>query len=249
MLLRRRIVFGLAGIGFGALLLLLAGLGLNFLGATNNTASDDPLVWESDIRAFEVSAERFPPVQDAVLFLGSSSIRLWDSLSADMHPIPVIRRGFGGAKLDDLVYYAERLLNVPPPLAIVIFAGTNDITPIAAKKPGEVLRKYQQLVGRVRELLPAVPIYYIAITPSPRRWQVWPIAQQANRLIQDYIESSKNLYFIDTGPALLNQQDLPNKNNYRRDGLHLSVRGYKIWRDMIYSRLLMDFPCYQTARK
>ena len=92
-----------------------------------------------------------------------------------MRPIRVIQHGFGGAKLNDLVHYATRLVNAYRPRAVVVFAGTNDIDPRAQKPPAVLLESYQAFVRKVHAQMPHVPIYYIGITPSPMRWSVCPI--------------------------------------------------------------------------
>ena len=171
--------------------------------------------------------------------MGSSSIRLWDSLAQDMAPIPTVNRGFGGAKLADAVHYADRLLAVDAPAAIVLFIGTNDIQPGASKAPETLLASYQALIGKIRALHPFTPIYNIAITPSILRAEVWPEAQATNQLISDYSATQRNLYVIDTGDSLM-RDGAPFKANYRLDGLHLSEAGYRIWTDIIRSRLLKD---------
>jgi hypothetical protein len=67
--------------------------------------------WEKDIEKFEQldKSEKYP--DDAILFAGSSSIRLWASLEEDMSPYHVIQRGYGGAKLSDFAVYAQRIFN------------------------------------------------------------------------------------------------------------------------------------------
>ena len=184
--------------------------------------SEDPLVWEEDIRALETATRGSFPPGEAVVFVGSSSIRFRDSLHADMAPIPVIQHGFGGAKLNDLVYYADRLVSAYRPRSVVVFAGTNDITPSAAKTPEILLASYREFVGKVRQQQPDLPIYYISITPSPRRWEVWPIAQATNGLIVDFCATDDELHFIDTGPALLDSAGEPDPPNSVFDKLHLS---------------------------
>jgi lysophospholipase L1-like esterase len=202
--------------------------------------SDDPLVWEEDIRALETAtAGRYAPGQ-AVVFIGSSSIRLWDTLEEDMAPIPVLQHGFGGAKLNDVVHYADRLVSAYRPLAVVVFAGTNDIDPSVSKTPETLLASYQAFVDRVRSVQPDLPIFYIAITPSPRRWSVWPIAQATNRLIGQWSEADPNLHVIETSAALMDAAGAPDPDNYVFDGLHLSDRGYAAWTLIIRERLL-DF--------
>lgn len=201
--------------------------------------SEDPLVYEEDIAALEASTAARAG-EAGIVFVGSSSIRLWSTLERDMAPLPAIRHGFGGAKLADIEFYAERLVNRYRPRAVVVFAGTNDIHPGAAKSPPSLLAVYQRFVARVRADLPDVPIYFIGITPSPMRWEVWPVAQEANRLVRAYSEGLPTLHFIDTSQQLLGLDGEPDRANYRFDGLHLSARGYAIWTEIIKARLLSD---------
>ncbi len=49
--------------------------------------SEDPLVWNEEIEAFASAA---PGPSNALLFVGSSSIRRWVDLAKHMTPIPVI---------------------------------------------------------------------------------------------------------------------------------------------------------------
>ena len=203
-----------------------------------NAQSEDPLVWEDAILALEAKSDGLQNAGQRVVFVGSSSIRLWDGLAEDMYPIEVLQHGFGGAKLNDVVYYAERLVNVYQPRAVVVFAGTNDIDPSSKKPAEQLLASYKAFVATVRADQPGIPIYYIGITPSPRRWTVWPAAQATNTLIQQWSATDPNLHFIDTSASLMGSNGEPDPDNYRFDGLHLSDQGYAIWRKIIRQRLL-----------
>jgi hypothetical protein len=83
--------------------------------------------WETDIRSFEHqdSITRYP--DDAILFMGSSSIRLWSTLQEDMKPYHTIQRGFGGSKISDVAWYTPRIVYPHKVQAVVIFVA-NDIT-------------------------------------------------------------------------------------------------------------------------
>jgi lysophospholipase L1-like esterase len=152
----------------------------------------------------------------------------------------VIQHGFGGAKLGDIVHYAEPLVTDYAPRAVVVFAGSNDLRPGATRPPSALLHLYELFVERVRAELPNVPIYYIGITPSPRRWEIWDVAQETNAKIRAWTEQDPFLFYIETGPALMGEDGAPDADNYRLDGLHLSGRGYEIWTDIIRPRLLED---------
>lgn len=212
----------------------------NIYASLKRVASEDPLVWEDAIAALEASTKGSQPPGEAVIFVGSSSIRFWITLHEDMAPLPVIQHGFGGAKLNDVVHYADRLIVNYQPRAVVVFAGTNDIDPRASKTPEALLASYKSLIHRITESDRQLPVYFIGITPSVLRWEVWPIAQEANRLIRAWIDTQDNLHFIDTGEALLGKNGAPNAENYVFDGLHLSEKGYAIWASIIRARLVND---------
>ena len=56
-----------------------------------------------EIEAFEASDRTNRPAPGGLLFVGSSSIRLWKTLAQDFPEHPVINRGFGGSQIIDSV--------------------------------------------------------------------------------------------------------------------------------------------------
>lgn len=198
--------------------------------------------WETEIEKFEKldKAETYP--ENAILFAGSSSIRLWEGLAADMEPYPVIQRGYGGAKLSDLDVYADRIVRPHPCSAIVIFVA-NDISQTDNdKSPEEVASLYSYLIKTIRKSHPVTPIFWIAVTPTPSRWKVWPEIKKANSLIEKKCDPDKNTYFIKTDFAFLNEEGLPVAKYFRNDNLHLSEDGYKVWKEIIKSELNKVLP-------
>lgn len=198
--------------------------------------SEDPTVWSEEIAAF---ASEAPGPRNALLFVGSSSIRRWFDLAEHMAPIPVINRGFGGSKIGDVIYYSETLFQADAPLAIVIFVGTNDITPGSSKPVSVVVEAFEEMMDGVRQLQPDTPVYFVAITPSPLRWEVWSEAQAVNHAISELTNGLANTHVIDTGKQLMSA-GAPDNNNYVFDRLHLSEQGYAIWAEIIRSRIFSD---------
>lgn len=191
------------------------------------------LSWENDIHKFEQldKSEKYP--DDAILFAGSSSIRLWETLGRDMSPYNVIQRGFGGSKLSDLAVYADRIFTPHPSKAIVIFVA-NDITGSEKDKtPKEVALLFGNVLKTIRESHPVTPVFWIEITPTQSRWKVWPVIQQGNALIKDLCAKSKNTYFISTSSAFLDDKGLPKPELFREDKLHLTPQGYAVWTEII----------------
>ncbi len=197
----------------------------------------DVLAWEDDIRIFEHldSTETYPG--NAILFAGSSSIRLWATLAQDMAPYPVIQRGYGGAKLGDLAVYARRIFYTHRCRAIVLFIA-NDITGnVDDKSPREVDRLFHVVLNTIREKFPDTPVFWVAITPTALRWEVWPHIDKANRLIEESCLKNDNTYFIRTDFAFLNGSSLPREDLFLPDRLHLNAKGYEVWTEIIKKEL------------
>jgi lysophospholipase L1-like esterase len=182
--------------------------------------------WEPAIRAFEAADRKSPPPSGAVLFVGSSSIRLWKTLPADFPQYRVIDRGFGGSQIADCTAFADRIVIPYQPAAIILHAGSNDLA--AGKSPERVFADYKAFIAKVRGALPETPIAFLAINPTPARWSQAAKQQEANRLIRDYVAGKKGLAFIDLWDALLGPDGRPRDDLHIRDHLHPNAAGYKI---------------------
>jgi lysophospholipase L1-like esterase len=194
-------------------------------------------VWGKDIRRFEHldSVETYPP--NAVLFAGSSSMRLWATLAEDMAPYAIIQRGYGGARLSDFSFFAGRIIYPHPCAAIVLFIA-NDITGSEGDKtPEEVRDLFLNVLNTIREKFPETPVFWIAITPTGSRWKAWSQVEKANNLIQKACNKQENTYFISTKDYFLNSSGLPKDELFREDRLHLNEEGYKVWTGIIKKEL------------
>ena len=200
-----------------------------------------PERWEDDIAAFEVEDQLTPPAEGSIVFVGSSSIRLWSTLAEDMDPMPVIQRGFGGSKLFDAIYYVDRIITPYKPKMLVVFSGTNDIAGNNPKQAEEVTALYEQFVDRVHSNLSDLPIYFIAISPTRSRWEHKEIVFETNRLVAEMASTDDRLFFIDTASALLDESGEPNDALFQGDQLHLNEEGYAVWTSIIKPVLLGDW--------
>lgn len=204
-------------------------------------ASEDPLVWESDIVDLEERAAEAPP--GAVLFVGSSSIRLWEDLASDMAPLSVIRMGFGGGKIGDLQHYLDRLVLAHEPRAVVIYIGGNDLTGFLwsrSKAPAEVLATYDAIVERIRGALPEAPIYYVAIKPTTTGSASSEKAAAVNEGVAARAAADPLLRFIDGNPAVTLPDGTADHAMLMWDGIHLNRAGYVAWAAPIRERLSQD---------
>lgn len=205
-----------------------------------SSMSDKPDAWEWSISRFEAQDRVSPPVKDAIVFTGSSSITFWKTLEQDMTPLPVINRGFGGSKIHQVAHYVDRIVVPYRPRAVVLFAGTNDITGSKPRTAQQVFEGYLAFVQAVHAALPETPIYYVSITPTPSRWKHWPVVRQANRLIEAHTKTNPRLHFIDMTDAILGSDGKPNRALFRIDRLHPNRAGYAKWTATIKPVLLAD---------
>ncbi|HEY3853646.1 MAG TPA: SGNH/GDSL hydrolase family protein [Verrucomicrobiae bacterium] len=208
---------------------LFVALGLFVMLQTGRAA--DPMRFESEITAFEKSDKTNPPPQNAILFVGSSSIVKWKTLAQDFPTHQVINRGFGGSHLSDSVYFFNRIVAPYHPKTIVLFAGTNDID--ARKTPEEVFEDFKAFTAKVHAELPEARLNYISITTSPSRFKEFDKVKKANALIREFISHDDRLTFIDVVPAMLDSDGHPNADIYVGDKLHMNGKGYAIWTSIV----------------
>jgi lysophospholipase L1-like esterase len=214
--------------------------GFGIVRMISSSLSDKADAWDWSIAEFEAQDRLHPPPSDAIVFTGSSSITFWKSLKQDMSPLPVINRGFGGSKIHQVAHYADRIVIPYRPRAVVLFAGTNDIAGSKPKTAQQVFDGYIAFVKAVHAALPQTPIYFISITPTPSRWQLWSIVQEANRLIQTYTKTDRRLHFIELTDAIIGPDGKPDRSLFRIDRLHPNEKGYAVWTRIIKPILQTD---------
>lgn len=195
------------------------------------TAGQEKLPFEDEIRAFEAQDAKKMPPKGGILFVGSSSIRLWKTLAQDFPKHPVINRGFGGSAISDSIRYTPRIVLPYKPKMIVFFAGTNDIS--SGKTPETVFNDWKTFVGGVREKLPQTKFAYLAVTPAPSRWNKIAEVKKTNELIRDWCLATPGLTFIETFPYFTTADGGPRPDLFVSDQLHLNEKGYDIWRKLV----------------
>jgi lysophospholipase L1-like esterase len=195
-----------------------------------------PRLWEGTIRGFD----REPVTPGAVVFMGSSSIRFWETLGRDMAPLPAQNRGFGGATVAGVNVYARRILaRLPHPRAILLYAGVNDL---AWGVPEErVLEDIQRFLAIAREVAPAVPVYLLSLQLTPSRRRGWARVRRVNdRLAQLAHGSGGSVRYVDLASAVLDASGRPRRELFVLDGIHMNPAGYKLWTAVLRPQLLHD---------
>jgi len=188
--------------------------------------------YNAEIRKFEVEDSISGIKTGAVLFAGSSSIRMWKTLEADMAPIKVLNRGFGGSTIPEVTHYADRIILPYHPSILVLYCGENDISNDETTSD-EVLKRFKEFNKYIRKNLPKTQLYYISMKPSVSRWKYWPKINEANRKIEAFIKKRKKYHYIDTASKMLDDNGIVFQDIFIKDNLHMNEKGYAIWTEVI----------------
>jgi lysophospholipase L1-like esterase len=197
-------------------------------------------LFAEEFRAFAKAERRTPLPRDPVLFYGSSSIRLWETLAEDFPGLPVVNRGFGGSTLADCVQEMERLVFPLQPRAIVLYAGENDLDQGASAERIEEL--FRTFAERLDDRLGLIPLIFISIKPSPSRAWALPQIRQANDLIRAALADWPNARFVDVFPLMLDEGEKVRHELFTQDWLHLSRAGYLLWAAQVRACLAQILP-------
>jgi len=237
-----------------SLLLTVLGLGMSAFAvqvrAQSSTATGAPTTrggnlaavvdarWKSSLDAFAAEDKLSAPQEGGVLFVGSSSIRLWNGLEDAFKAPgqPVLKRGFGGSRMLDCAQYVDALVLQYKPRLVVVYAGDNDLA--EGRTPQQVLQSFTEFTEAVRHALPDTRIAYLSIKPSPLRAALVPAIREANGLISAYARNTPNLDYIDVFSKMLDDTGKPRGELFSADSLHMNAEGYALWRAEISPHLL-----------
>ncbi len=203
------------------ILILLAG------GLQAQTTKKSVKQWEPQIRDFELHDKTNPPPANAILFVGSSSFRIWKTTAADFPEYKVINRGFGGSQIPEINYYFSRIVTPYSPKTIVFYAGDNDLG--EGKTPEDVFHDFKTFADKVHWAFPKTQILFISIKPSVARWKNKEKIIKANRLVETYARHTDFLHYVDIFPPMLDKDGNPRADLFLKDGLHMNRKGYEIW--------------------
>ena len=187
--------------------------------------------WEHEIATFEAHDRTNAPATNALLFIGSSTIRFWTTLATDFPDQPIINRGFGGSEIADSTHFAARIVFPYAPRAIFLRAGGNDIN--AGKSPEAVFADFKEFVETVHAKLPQTDIYFISCSHTPARWHNRDKEKLMNQLIADFIQHSPHVKYVETGPLALGADGQPRVELFRDDKLHFNAAGYKLLAEQV----------------
>ena len=211
--------------------------------ATAQTRAANPDRWEEAIQAFDDDIANRPT--GAIVLTGSSSFARWRTMEADLAPLTVVPRGFGGSTMADVLHYVDRLVQPYKPRAVVIYEGDNDT--FYGVSPMTVAGELKQIISKIHTGLPDTRVYVLSVKPSLARVSVWDKAQEVTELYKAIAASDHRLHFIDVATPLLKADGTVMDDVFVDDGLHLNDKGNRIWAAAIKAVLMVEEAQHETT--
>ena len=205
---------------------------LVFLSALSSSfAQQHP--FEQEVRRLSEQLDSLGWNPGTTVVTGSSTIRMWRSLTEISGREVVLNTGFGGSKASDLERYLFPLVLKFDPKRVFIYEGDNDLW--AGVAPEEILASLDRIVTRIQLAVPNAKIYLIGAKPSPSRWAKKDLYQSFNQQLEKYSQRKEGVSFIDTWATLTDSAGNARPEIYIKDQLHLNEDGYILWNGIFKS--------------
>lgn len=164
-----------------------------------------------------------------VLFLGSSSINLWDNIYQDMAPMKIIRRSYGGAALRDMLYNYSVIARGYNPRSIVLYVENDICNSPEDITIGQTFDFFRVFISKIKRDYPLVPLYVLSIKPSYAREKLRPKQNMINMLLEEYISTLNNVFYVDVASCMYDEKGVLRKDIFKKDNLHMNQTGYDLW--------------------
>ncbi|PQJ76130.1 hypothetical protein BTO13_04385 [Polaribacter gangjinensis] len=205
--------------------------------SVSNIFSQFKPIYAEEIQAIKTFEKIYLPPKNPIVFVGSSSIRLWKNIEKKFEKYKVINKGLGGAQVKDIIRYADQLIFDYKPSQIVLYIGENDLK-YPVNSSDSIFENTKKLLSMIREKMPDVPVVYISIKPSPANDLYRNKMIQTNNLMRKYIETESNMTFVDVYKDMLTSNGGYRHELFASDKLHMKAEGYKIWQRILKPYLL-----------
>ena len=213
-------------------LLLIAVLIISYIGR-----SQEMPPFREDILAFHKEDSLAFPIQQANLFIGSSSFTLWKDVNNYFPGKKILNRAFGGSTLQDLIHYRYDVLYAYNPGKIFIYCGENDFANDSTLTAMQVFERFKTLYALIRQKFAKTPIVYVSMKPSPSRQHLMQKFEAANGLLKNFLSTQRKTAFVDVYHAMLDANGQPLSGIWLADNLHMNGAGYAIWQRLLKKHL------------
>ena len=199
------------------------------------------LRYQNDINKYQKENKRLSNRSCDVLFLGSSSINLWDTIYEDFAPLKLIRRSYGGATLRDMIYNYATIAKGYKPKAIVLYV-ENDL---GSHKEGVNAVKcfdlFRIFIAKLKKEYPNTPLFVVSLKPSQHKADQLKDQLIVNTLLEQNATEQQYTY-IDITKVMYDEEGNLRTDIFKEDNLHMNAEGYKLWTAIIKPLLTQSVP-------
>ena len=187
--------------------------------------------FDQEIKKLILKKDKLLSKKNLIVFYGSSSFRLWNNLDEDFKPYNVLNFGFGGAFIEDCIRYVDKLFSDINPITFVLYVGGNDLSLGYSNR--KIISLFKNFLKKIKSQFPNARIVSISIKPSYHRIDKFERIKELNTLIEKELMKSDKDSYIDIFKLFLNKDKKIIKSYFLKDNLHLSKKGYKVWKKQI----------------
>lgn len=182
--------------------------------------------FKSEVQEIQNKYANLSPQGKTIVFTGSSSVRMWRSVSDLAPENTIVNTGFGGSQARDLWQHKEALITQFNPHQVFIYEGDNDL--FAGVSPRKIKRITKKIIRAIQKNNKQTQIVLIAAKPSISRWDLRTKYEQLNGLFERLAAKKEPLIYADVWNPMLKEGEL-DKSLFISDGLHMNQKGYDIW--------------------
>ena len=184
--------------------------------------------YQKDITNYQKENKRLKDLSCDVLFLGSSSINLWDTIYEDFAPLKLIRRSYGGATLRDMIYNYNTIAKGYTPKSILLYV-ENDLgnhkEGVNAVKCFDLFRIF---IDRLKKDYPNTPLIVVSLKPSQHKADQLKDQLLVNALLEENA-TAQGYTYVDITKVMYDEAGNLRTDIFKEDNLHMNAEGYKLW--------------------
>ena len=165
-----------------------------------------------------------------VLFYGSSTFAIWQTLEEEFSGYNAINAGFGGSTSDEALFHYENIAKPFAPDVLVWYFGDNE--PVCGYTAEETETLFKSTWDRFIADNPKIKIITVLTKVSPARDEFKDFVAEVNAWQKKIAQENENITYIET-------YDICKKDgeyileNYLPDELHFGRKGY----DILFKRI------------
>ena len=193
--------------------------------------------YQRDITNYQKENKRLKDLSCDVLFLGSSSINLWDTIYEDFAPLKLIRRSYGGATLRDMIYNYNTIAKGYTPKSILLYV-ENDLgnhkEGVNAVKCFDLFRIF---IDKLKKDYPNTPLIVVSLKPSQHKADQLKDQLLVNALLEENA-TTQGYTYVDITKVMYDEAGNLRTDIFKEDNLHMNAEGYKLWTAILKPLLL-----------